>query len=110
MKQASTNFSIVALAALCTLIAALACGGIGANSIVVVDTTQRIEAGSSIRYDLSEYESCEYVVQSQNDDIDVNGERAITHENSTRANRLTISNEYSLLTSKTVDIWIECQT
>lgn len=110
MNLTIIRLPIVAVAVLGTLIVSLACGGVGANTVVIEDSTQRLEAGSSIYYDLSGYESCEYIIQSQNEDIEVNGERANTHENSTRANRLTISNEYSLLTSKTVDIRIECQT
>ena len=97
---------ISTLVILGTLSLALACG----SSAVVVDETERIEAGSSIYYDLSEYETCDYTIQSRNDDIEVNGNRASTHEGSTKARRLTISNEYSLFTSKTVDIRIECQT
>ena len=99
------KFLIVTIIVLGTLTMALACGG----STVVVDEVEHFEAGSKIDYDLSEFETCEYTIQSRNDDIEVNSKRASLHEGSTSARRLTISNEYSLFASKTVDIRIECQ-
>ncbi len=106
LEIASLEFLITAVVVLATLQFALACG----SNTVVIDETEHIEAGRSIYYDLSEYDTCEYVIQSRSDDIEVNSKRANTHEGSTSARGLTISNEYSLFASKTVDIRIECQS
>ena len=105
-KMSLLKYLIVTVVVLGTLSWAMACG----SSTVVYDDTEHIEAGSSITYDLSEYETCDYAIQSRNDDIEVNGKRANTHEGSTSVRRLTVSNEYSLFAGKTVDIRIECQS
>ena len=76
--------------------------------VTVANERINLEPGEWTEYPIARYRYCDYEINADTLDIEVDGVKGKVHRGSTKSNVIEISNEYSMFAPKSVKVYVEC--